>query len=143
MTDPKEYSSAWVKAFNAHDEEGLRKLVADDAVFRAPGDTYAEGRDAIIEYTMGWLNAFPDATVDMEQLIVSGTWVAALYTFEGTHTEPLPGPTGEIPATGRQLSGRVADITRIEDGVAVDIRLYFDQLDVLAQLGLVPELARA
>jgi predicted ester cyclase len=133
----------WTEAFNAHDEDRLRALTAAKAVLYAPGDVHLEGRDAVIDYAMAWLNAFPDGKITVERQLVAGDWLVQQYTFRGTHSETLPAPTGEIPATGRRLEGRVADLTRIEDGAMVETHLYFDQLDVMAQLGLTPELARA
>jgi len=55
----------------------------------------------------------------------------------------LQTPTGEIPATNRQLRGRGVQILRIEGDAVVDTRLYFDQVQVLTQLGLMPEPAAA
>ncbi|HSI98013.1 MAG TPA: ester cyclase [Gaiellaceae bacterium] len=143
MTGVERIAAAWNKAFNAHDEERIRELIDERAALTAPGDVALEGRDAIVEYTMRWLNAFPDATIRVERQIVSGDWVVQQYAFEGTHSDTLTGPAGDIPATGRRLTGPVADVTRIENGVMVETHLYFDQVNLLTQLGLMPELARA
>ena len=60
------------------------------------------------------------------------------FTFDGTHTDTLAGPAGEIPATGRTLHGRGVQMLRIEDDCAAEVQLYFDQVQVLTQLGLMP-----
>jgi predicted ester cyclase len=61
------------------------------------------------------------------------------FTFEGTHDGTLSGPAGEIPATHRRLNGRGVQIFRVEGDAVVDTRLYFDQVQIMTQLGLMPE----
>lgn len=36
MSDPREVADAWMKAFNAHDEAGMRALTAADVKMKAP-----------------------------------------------------------------------------------------------------------
>jgi predicted ester cyclase len=142
MADAKEVADAFVAAFNAHDEAVIRELSAENEVFEGPG-VRLEGRDATTAYAMSWLNAFEGARIDVHDELVAGDWVVQEFVFSGTHTGPLESPAGEIPPTNRQLRGRGAQILKIEGGVVVDTRLYFDQVDVLTQLGLMPEPAAA
>jgi SnoaL-like polyketide cyclase len=65
------------------------------------------------------------------------------FTFTGTHQDTLMSPTGEIPATHKTLNGRGVQIFRIEGETVAETRLYFDQVQVMTQLGLMPEPARA
>jgi hypothetical protein len=53
---------------------------------------------------------------------------------------PLATPTGEtLPPTGRRVSVRGVDVqTHLGGGVARH-HIYFDQVEFLAQLGLMPE----
>ncbi len=143
MGDAKAVADAWVEAFNAHDEARIRELNGENAVFEGPADVRLEGREATTEYAMSWLNAFGDARINVHDELVAGNWVVQEFVFEGTHTAPLPSPAGEIPATNRQLRGRGAQILKIEGDTVVDTRLYYDQVDVLTQLGLMPEPAAA
>jgi steroid delta-isomerase-like uncharacterized protein len=140
VADSRQISALWLQALNAHDADRLRSLYADDAVFEAPGDVRLEGPDAIVEYAMGWLHAFPDAQFRIETEVVDGEWIAQRFTFEGTHEDTLPGPLGDIPPTHRRLVGRGSEIVRIDDGKLVEDYLYFDQMQVLTELGLVPPL---
>jgi predicted ester cyclase len=143
MASPQEVAARFVEAFNAHDEQRIRELSAENDVLEAPGDVRLEGRDATVGYGMSWLNAFPDARTDVKNELVCGDWVVQEFVFTGTHTASMQSPMGEIPATNRSLEGRGVQILRIEDGVVVDTRLYFDQVQVMTQLGLMPEAARA
>lgn len=143
MTDTKSVADAAVATFNAHDEQAIRALYAENAVFEAPGDVHVEGADACAEYVMGWQRAFPDATLTVHNEVVSGDTAVHEFTFEGTHADTLSGPGGDIPATNRRLAGRGTEIIRVADGKIVSFHLYFDQVQVLTQLGLMPEPATA
>ena len=139
MGDAQAVAAAFIEAFNAHDEARIRELYAEDAVFEGPGDVRLEGREAVTGYAMSWLNAFGDARLDVRNELVAGDSVVQEFVFEGTHTGTLQTPAGEVvPATNRQLRGRGLQVMRIEDGALADTRLYFDQVDVLTQLGLMP-----
>jgi hypothetical protein len=66
------------------------------------------------------------------EIVMSGSWIA-------THTGPFVTPHGHIPATGRTINTRLCLVCRVRDGQAVSIHGYWDQLEMLEQLGLVPE----
>ena len=143
MGDTKQVLDAATAAFNAHDEQRLRTFYADDSVFEAPGDVRLEGVDSITGYVMAWLNAFPDAQLTVHNEVISGEWAVQQFTFEGTHEDTLSGPDGDIPATHRRLKGRGADVFHLVDGKIAEEYLYFDQVQVMTQLGLMPEPASA
>ena len=143
MADAQQVGADFVAAFNDHDESRIRELNAENGVLEAPGDVRVEGREAATQYAMAWLNAFPDARLTVTNELVSGDWVAQEFTFEGTHEAPLSGPAGEVPATNRRLTGRGVQVFKVENDTVVDTRLYFDQVQVLTQLGLMPEPAPA
>ena len=143
MADARQVAADVVAAFNAHDEERIRESYTEDAIYEAPGELHVEGREAIHQYTMAWLNAFPDANVTIHDELVDGDWVANRFTFSGTQTGTLVGPAGEIPATGRRVDGRGVQILRAQNGKVAEFHLYFDQVQLLTQLGLMPEPAAA
>jgi steroid delta-isomerase-like uncharacterized protein len=141
MTEAQQVLKHWREAFNAHDEAGLRSVYREDVVLEAPGDIRLEGRDPTVDYAMNWLHAFPDAVIQVEDEIASDGWVVQRFVFEGTHDDVLTAPIGEIPPTRRHLTGRGVQISRVEQGRIAEDHLYFDQMQVLTQLGLTPEAA--
>ena len=143
MADPRQVGAKFVEAFNGHDEDAIRKLNAENVVFEAPGDVRVEGRDAATEYAMAWLRAFSDARITVKHELVDGEWVVQEFAFEGTHDGVLASPAGEIPATNKRLNGRGVQLFKVDGDVVTDTRLYFDQVQVLTQLGLMPEPAAA
>jgi steroid delta-isomerase-like uncharacterized protein len=137
MGEARHVAKEATDAFNAHDAERIRALYADSAKFEAPGGATG-GAEEATAYTMGWLNGFPDARATVRNEIISGDWVVHELTFTGTHEEALVGPGGVIPATGKQVTGHGIDLFRVEGGKIVEERLYFDQIEILSQLGVTP-----
>jgi hypothetical protein len=74
---------------------------------------------------------------------VAGEWIVQVCTSECTHEKTLSSPSGDIPATHKPLNGRCVQIFKVEGDVIRDTRLYFDQVQVMTQLGLMPEPAIA
>ena len=143
MADARQVGADFVAAFNAHDEARIRELNSENAIVEAPGDVRVEGGEAATQYALAWLRAFPDATINVTNELVSGDWVVQEFAFEGTHEDTLSGPGGDIPATHRRLNGRGVQIFRVEGDAVADTRLYFDQVQIMTQLGLLPEPATA
>jgi steroid delta-isomerase-like uncharacterized protein len=143
MADVREVAARFMDAFNAHDEARIRELNAENVVFEAPGDVQLEGREAATGYAMAWIRAFPDARITVRSEFVDGDWVIQEFTFEDTHENTLSSPKGDIPATHKQLKGRGVQIIKVEGDMVTDTRLYWDQVQLLTQLGLMPELATA
>ena len=139
MANALNIASDWVVAFNDHDEEKLRALTADDAIIEAPGDVRFEGGDATTGYATTWMRAFPDATITVHGALESGNWVVQPFIFKGNHTETLASPSGDVPATNRTLTGRAVQLVRVEADTIAEFQLYFDQVQVLEQLGLMSE----
>jgi len=143
MADAREVGAKFVEAFNAHDEERIRQLNAENATIEAPGDMRVEGREPTTQYAMAWLRAFPDARLTVHNELVDGDWVVQQFTFEGTHEDTLSSPNGDIPATHNRLKGRAVQIFKVEGDSVTETHLYFDQVQVMTQLGLMPEPATA
>jgi steroid delta-isomerase-like uncharacterized protein len=138
MPEVKETTDRFVAAYNAHDENALNALHAEDIKFTAPGGFKAtNGKDAT-KFAMTWLKAFPDGKMTVRSEILSGPWVVQEVKMEGTHTAPLESPTGTIPATYKKVVGYGVQLLRVENGKIAEARIYFDQLDQMIQLGLIP-----
>ena len=138
MPEVKDTTASFVDAFNAHDEKTLLALHAEDIKFNAPGGFKATNAKDATAYAMTWLKAFPDGKMKVRSEITSGPWVVQEIVMEGTHTAPLDSPTGAIPPTHKKVVGYGVQILRVEDAKIAEARIYFDQLDQLSQLGLLP-----
>lgn len=139
MADVRQAVNDFIDAFNSHDERRIREGYAENVVFEAPGGVRLQGPEAATEYAMSFVRAFPDVRLTVRNQFESDGWVAFEGEFEGTHRETLEGPGGSIPATNRRVTGKAAEILRIEDGKVTEERLYFDQLEFLSQLGVIEQ----
>lgn len=138
MTEVKDTTTRFVAAFNAHDEAALLALHSPHIKFNAPGGFKATNAKDATAFAMRWLNAFPQGKMTVRTEIVSAPWVIQEIVMEGVHSAPLEGPTGTIPATHKKVVGYGVQILRVDDGKIAEARLYFDQLDQMTQLGLIP-----
>jgi steroid delta-isomerase-like uncharacterized protein len=82
----------------------------------------------------GFLNAFPDSQITIDDMIAEGDRVVTKKTFTGTHT----GEFGGIPASGNSVTLQYVDILRLRDGKIIEHWLCMDQLTFLQQLGAIP-----
>ena len=138
MTEAKETTARFVAAFNAHDEKALNELHSDDIKFNAPGGFKATNAKEATAFAMTWLRAFPDGKMTVRTELTSGPWVIQEVVMEGTHTAPLQSPNGPIPATYKKVKGYGVQILKVDNGKITEARIYFDQLDQMSQLGLIP-----
>ena len=84
-----------------------------------------------------WQDAFPDNRI--ETIAIHADDRGGVHEFRaiGTHTGTLRGPAGEIPATGRSTRMNMCGVYEIDDGKITSFHLYFDQAEMLRQLGMV------
>jgi predicted ester cyclase len=143
MTDPKILATTFNDTFNAHNESAIKALVSPNVRFTAPGGVRLVGKDAFAGYLLSWLKGFPDARMTVHHEIVSGPWVVQEYTFEGTHRGILSGPLGEIAPTNKKVAGNGVQLIKFENDLVIDCRLYFDMVETLSQLGIMPIAVKA
>jgi steroid delta-isomerase-like uncharacterized protein len=139
MADALQVARENIAAMNASDAERLRATYADGAVLETPDQGRLEGGDQATAYAMLWVRAFPDARQTIVKELASGDWVVQEFTVAGTHTETLAAPDGEVPATNRRVTTRGVQVLRVQGGRIVEEHVYFDELQLLGQLGLLPE----
>jgi predicted ester cyclase len=126
-------------AVNAHDLNPIGDMYAEDAELVWPGLGPTKGRNAIVGFYATLFGAFPDVHVTIKRIIEQGDAVAIEYVSEGTHSGPLPMPAGELPPTNRPMRTDATSIGTVDhDGLIKTQREYFDQVEILAQLGLMP-----
>jgi steroid delta-isomerase-like uncharacterized protein len=138
MTETKDTAAHFISAFNAHDEKALNTLHADHIKFEAPGGFKANTSHEATAYAMNWLKAFPNGKMTVRNEIVSTPWIVQEVVMEGTHTGPLDGPNGTVQPTHKKIVSKGVQLLRIENGKIVETRIYFDMLDQMTQLGLLP-----
>ena len=141
MATTRELFDQATAAFNSHDRERIAALTADDCVSISPGGMRAEGKDAVMEFNMSWIEAFPDVHIDVQNTFIDGNVAIEESIIHGTHAGVFHTPMGDVPPTGKTVTGEYTGIFEFRDGKVVSQRLMFDRLNLLEQLGLLPEMA--
>jgi len=120
--------------WNRRDWAGMRALLHPDYEYRGPdGRTTPGGPDAGVEMAKGYATAFPDGRMEIQRVIVQGSYAVAELLATGTNTGELFG----TPATGKPLTLPICNVVEVRDGRVYREHEYFDQQHMLAQLGLV------
>ncbi len=140
MTDAKKVLEQAIKLWNASEREPWADLYADDVVYEAPGGARISGLANLkAEYFDALVTAAPDRSSRDVMLIAEGDHVVEQARYTGTHTGPLRNPDGvEVPATGRSFDFPFVGVFRVENGKISSIRIYYDQVELFTQLGLMP-----
>ena len=126
-------------AVNAHDLNPIGDLYAEDAEAFWPGLGAIKGRSAVVAFYAQLLGAMPDVNVRLKRVIEQGDAAAVEYTSTGTQSGPFPMPAGELPPTNRVITVEAVGVATFDSqGRIKTQREYFDQVDILAQLGLMP-----
>jgi steroid delta-isomerase-like uncharacterized protein len=129
----------WIEALNAHDAQQMEQYRAPGYMFEAPVFPGAVGVEQDTVFTQGLFEAFPDMRVDVKQTIAEGDLVVINMTVTGTHSGPMNMPNGQtIPATGKKISVSGSNSFELANGRILRNSLYYDQLGLMAQLGLAP-----
>ena len=116
--------------------ELLDELLAPDYINHTPATpdlpTGPEGVKGVVTMFRG---AMLDLRVVVEDMIAEDDKVAVRYTLEGTHEGELFG----VPPTGQRLSIKSITVERVSDGKIQEHWRVTDSLDMMQQLGVVPE----
>ena len=133
MSANKKLLDRYVERYNAGDLDGVMDLYAEDAEQNMP--------DAIRDRLAQELIAFPDVNHVVRSFVEQGDAFCDEWTFAGTHTGSLLLPDGrELAPTGKRIEVRGMEYCRVnDDGKLTLDTLYYDNVDVLVQLGLLPE----
>ncbi len=138
MGEARQVMDRLTDAINSADLDALAGCYAADAVVVDPFGTHI-GTDEIVESWRQLFEGFPNSIGTVEHKYESGDTAIDEWSFAGTNSGPLTMPTGEqVPATGNPVSLRGADIATVQGGVITSHRVYFDQMEMLGQLGLLP-----
>jgi predicted ester cyclase len=142
---PKELVVEAMRRQDAGDTDGFIAMQGEDCVWHVPGGATLTGRDEIRAWVEPFTVAFPEPHHDFTRLIEDGDTVYCEGVFHGIQAGPLATPQGEIPATGKRVEFRFALVVTgdVEQNQSREVSVYFDQLEFLIQLGVLPEPALA
>jgi steroid delta-isomerase-like uncharacterized protein len=130
------------EAFNRRDFEAMTKQYADSIEWtdHAQGRTFRTAQEFTDDFLPGWVRASSDIRITAPRYLDAGHTVVCTFTVAGTHD----GPLGPFPATGKQFVLPLCELWRFDQsGGVVGGDLYYDQVSLLTQLGLMPQRSSA
>jgi steroid delta-isomerase-like uncharacterized protein len=140
IEENKEIALSLIEALNARDLGLWSRHLADDYAAEHPGVSVLLDKSRSIAYHQRFVTAFPDIRFEVLGVIAEGDRVLVQWTGSGTHAERLATITGRtIPPTRRRVRVPGAMLTEARDGKITRGWFYWDQLTLLAQLGLTEQ----
>jgi steroid delta-isomerase-like uncharacterized protein len=144
MEDYRKLAVEGWDAYYRHDVDACMATYTDDAEVVLPGAPPIQGKEAIRATWQMWMAAFPDEHPTQIRHLVDGDTVVTVWTSEATHQGPLMMPTGDmLPATGKKVTTSGVTVQEIQDGKVKRQVFYFDNVEFLQQLGLMPAMQGA
>jgi steroid delta-isomerase-like uncharacterized protein len=126
------------QAFNQRDFEAMTRRYADSIVWtdHAQGRTFTTPREFRDDFLAGWIGSSSDIQITEPRYLDAGETGVCTFTVAGTHD----GPLGPFPATGKRFALPLAEMWHFDSsGRVVGGDLYYDQVSLLMQLGLMPQ----
>ena len=103
---------------------------------QAPGAMRLTGREAAEAMWSMYHDAFPDIRLQIIAIHADDRGGVHEGRATGTHTGTLRGSGGEIAPTGRRAEVNFCGVYEFEEGKITSFHLYFDQAEMLRQLGI-------
>ena len=135
MGDARHVVEQFYKAFSAGDFEAVTGYFAPECITVTPAGPLDNA--AHEAFGRAFKEGFPDGRMEIVRAVEDGADIFLSGRFVGTHTGDLAGPGGTIPASGRPLDMPFADYFRVVDGQIIAHEVVWDQLGMMAQLGVM------
>ncbi len=123
----------FVESWNDPDPGRALAVVADDLVYREPGQEIS-GKEGLGDVIRMMRAALPDLRFTIEDILAEGDKAAARITCRGTQRGELHG----IPPTGRRVAWDEILVARVAGGKIVEGWGVEDMLGLMQQLGAIP-----
>jgi len=124
------FAETWLR----RDPAGLAQHHALDGVAESPMYATLRGRKAIEDAYRALFTSFPDATIDVENIVVDSPHVVMFTTFNATHQNDFFG----LPGTNRHIDFRMARLMKMnDDGLIEHERRIYDFTGILVQIGVL------
>jgi steroid delta-isomerase-like uncharacterized protein len=93
------------------------------------------GIEGFKAYYNNYLTGFSNVTFTIVDAYGQGDKIVKHWNFKGTHTGDFFG----IPATGKEVNVDGVTLVNMKDGKIAQEQDFFDNLEFMQQLGLIPQ----
>ena len=130
----KSYTHTWDEIMNKGklDMFNDSNFTKDVVMHASPADVI--GIDSARAYYGNFLTGFSNIQFTIKDVFGQGDKLIKYWNFKGTHTGVFFG----IAATNKTVSLDGTTLVRMQDGKIAEERDFFDNLDFMTQLGLMP-----
>jgi steroid delta-isomerase-like uncharacterized protein len=128
----KEVIRQAIQAFNDRDLDRFFSLHTEDTTSHEVYFPEPLGRDQFRAFLEEFLEAYPDAHIETQNMVAQGNQVAIENVFTATFLKPLKG----VQPTGKSFLIREGVFFELKDGKIHRARIYLDQKTAEEQLGL-------
>jgi predicted ester cyclase len=136
----KRIALSLIEALNARDLSLWSKHLAEDYTANLPGVSTPLNKTKTIGYHQRFVTALPNIHFEVLHVLAEGDYILIHWMASGTHDERLATVTGQtIPPTQRSVRVSGALLIEVRDGKIVRDWSYWDQLSLLAQLGITEQ----
>ena len=128
------YSRVWDDIMNKGKLEMFNdsNFVKDVVMHASPADVV--GIDSMKAFYANYLTGFSNIEFTIKDIFGQGDKLIKHWNFKGTHSGDFFG----IPATGKAVSLDGVTLVKMSGGKIAEEQDFFDNLDFLTQLGLMP-----
>ena len=126
------------QAFNRRDFQAMTRDYAGSIAWtdHSQGRTFRTPQEFRDDFLPGWVRASTDIRITDPRYLDAGQTAVCTFTVVGTHD----GPLGPFPATGKPFALPLCELWHFDaGGRVVGGDLYYDQVSLLMQLGLMPQ----
>jgi len=126
--------------FNRGNLAAAEEIVTADFVLHDPNiPEQPRGPDGLKRFVAMYRDIFPDIEFTVEDQVAEGENTATRWVARGTHQGELMG----IAPTGKRVEVRAFTLHRFSGGKIAEDWAHYDALDVVRQLGVVPNRGRS
>jgi len=124
----------WQDARGRHDVEALMGFYSSDCIVDSPlAAGKVHGLDANRKVYRAFFEAFPDATIEVEDLLIDGERIVEIGTLRVTDTGGLMG----MAPSGKPAVIPIVILSKVDNGQIVYERRVYDFTGLLVQIGVL------
>ncbi len=127
MNELTDFATRYAAAWSSQNPASLASFYAENGSLSVNGGTPSVGRAAITATAQGYMIAFPDMIVKMDEVSQRGTHAIFRWTWTGTNTDP--GGTGKSVRIGGYEEWTIG-----ADGLISESKGHFDEAEYRRQL---------
>ena len=132
-TDLKTLVERYIKVQQRRDPEELTRFHAPEGIVESPMYGTLVGRPAIEDAYRAFYFSFPDATFEIEGIVIEPPNIAVFSTATATHVDEFFG----LPGTNRRIDFRASRLFQMNGDLIERDRRIYDFTGILVQVGVL------